>query len=80
MSETRVPCPDCGQDWLQRILLVHLERDAVFCPECEALWLPGEEIAVSTRRGYWTYMTEHGRTEPHAQGEFLVRGPLTNEG
>jgi len=79
MSDTRVRCPRCSQAWLLRIRLVPLEQDAVFCPECEALWLAGEDIALGTFRDYSTYVMERGRVEPQASGEYLVRGPFTNE-
>jgi hypothetical protein len=76
MTETRMPCPRCGQDWLYDVRLIHLEQDAVLCPECDALWLRIEEIGVDTFRDYGTYMMDHGRGEPEAPGELLVRGLL----
>lgn len=76
MKETRVECPRCTQDWLLDVRLIHLERDAVLCPECDALWLDADDIAANTFRDYGTYMVERGRPEPEAQGELLVRGPL----
>jgi len=76
MNENRIPCPRCGQDWLHDVRLVHLEQDAVFCPECNALWLTADEVAASTFREYGAFMVEHGRPQPHAKGELLIRGPL----
>jgi len=76
MNEARIQCPRCTQDWLQDVRLVHLEQDAVFCPECDALWLKADEVAAGTFRDYGTFMIEHGRPQPHAQGELLIRGPL----
>jgi hypothetical protein len=78
MSDARTKCPRCGQDWLQNVRLVHLAQDAVLCPECDALWLPGDQIALATFRDYGTYMEEHGRREPEREGELLIRGPLLN--
>lgn len=76
MSESLVQCPRCGQDWLLDVRLVHLEQDAVLCPECDALWLRADEVASNNFHDYGTYMIEHGRPEPEDQGELLVRGPL----
>lgn len=80
MSE-RVPCPRCGQDYLQHVALVALRRRAVRCPECDALWLtPGD---VSSDAGYgvaWfdfgTYLRSAGRSSPHDPGEVRVIGGL----
>ncbi|HVE81860.1 MAG TPA: hypothetical protein VND93_03395 [Myxococcales bacterium] len=57
---------------------MHLEQDAVLCPECDALWLPADRIAADTFRDYGTYMAQRGRAEPERDGELLVRGPLLN--
>lgn len=76
MSETRVQCPRCGQDWLLDVRLAHLAQDAVLCPECDALWLRSEEVGANTFRDYGTYMVEHGRAEPEVPGEVLIRGPM----
>jgi hypothetical protein len=55
---------------------VHLEQDAVLCPECDALWLPGDALAAGTFHDYGTYMMERGRREPEGDGELFLRGPL----
>lgn len=78
MSEARTKCPRCGQDWLQAVRLVYLEQDAVLCPECDALWLPADQIAANTFRDYGMYMREQGRREPESESELLIRGPLLN--
>jgi ribosomal protein S27AE len=76
LTDTRVPCPRCGQDWLYVVQLQHLAQDAVFCPECEALWLAGEDPQFTNFREYGKFMRAHGRIEPQAPGEYLVRGPF----
>jgi hypothetical protein len=58
------------------VRLVHLEQNAVLCPECDALWLLADKIAADTFRDYGTYMAEHGRLEPENESELLIRGPL----
>lgn len=75
MIESRIQCPRCGQGWLLDVRLIHLDQDAVLCPECDALWLGLEEAGASTFRDYGTYMVEHGRARPEAPGEILIRGP-----
>lgn len=76
MNDNRVPCPRCRQDWLLDVRLVYLKQDAVFCPECNAFWLQGDDINMETFQDYNTYMIEHGRTNPQDQKELLIRGPL----
>jgi hypothetical protein len=74
MNDQRVACPRCGQDWLREIRLVHLERDAIFCPECEGLWLSADDLAAQVFCDYGTYMMAHGRSDPDQRGEIDVRG------
>ena len=76
MNAARVQCPRCGQAWLLEVRLVHLERDAVLCPECDALWLGVDEIAPGSFRDYGTYMVEQGRDTPEDRGEIVIRGPV----
>ena len=58
------------------VRLVHLKRDAVLCPECDALWLGVDEIAPGSFCDYGTYMVDHGRERPEDRGELLIRGPV----
>ena len=75
MNEKRVACPRCGQDWLIRVRLIHLERDAILCPECDALWVDADP-RNDNFEDYGTFMQRHGRSEPEAKGEIDIRGPL----
>lgn len=79
MSE-RVACPRCGQDWLERVRLVHLEEEAVRCPECEALWREGVELRAETFVDYGSFLRSKGRPDPDAPGEVEVLGPTTKAG
>lgn len=83
MTDQRVACPRCGQDWLDRVRLVALEIDAIMCPECEALWLRVENIAPPVEGSYdhtWfdysTFMEGHGRKNPQSPNDLQVLGPL----
>ena len=68
-------CPRCGQDWLVHVRLVHLERDAILCPECDALW--GDiDPRHDNFEDYGTFMQRNGRVQPEAKGEIEMRGPL----
>lgn len=75
-TEPPVECPRCHQHWLEDILLVKLQLVAVHCPACDALWL-GRAPAITDHPApgefvdYTTFMKEHGRLDPHAQGEKL---------
>ncbi len=82
----RVRCPRCGQDYLQRVELVALNRNAISCPECDALWLKEAEIGPPTEASYgvtWfdfgTFMEDAGRPPPHTKGEVKVTGDLIPE-
>ena len=76
MSELQVPCPRCGQDWIQEVRLIALEQDAFLCLECDALWLDAGDIGPDSFRDYGTFMEESGRTEPHSASELVIKGPL----
>ena len=76
MSEKKVACPRCGQDWLRHVRLVYLALDAIFCPECNALWRTQQAVAKSTFVDYGTFMLEHGRTNPDSKGELEIGEPL----
>jgi len=78
MNVNKVECPRCGQDWLRHVRLVALSLDAIFCPECEALWQTPEDVGQTTFEDYETFMIAHGRSNPHTpteveKGEFLTR-------
>ena len=83
MSASKVQCPRCGQDWLKRVLLVALDREAILCLECDALWLnesdimrPVEGSYGVTWHDYCTAMRTEGRSEPHGSSELSVIGDL----
>jgi hypothetical protein len=73
MSEARVACPRCGQDWLSEVRLVNLGRLGVWCKECDALWV-GTEPLDDNFEDYGTYMKQYGRPEPEGPGEIEVLG------
>lgn len=75
MSE-KVPCPRCGQDWLVRIGLVRFDEAAIYCPECDALWLAAAAVGADTFVDYTTYMDSRGVMEPHSKTEIRFGEPL----
>lgn len=79
MTERRVACPRCGQDWLLRVRLVHLSREAILCPECDALWQRQEDVGPTTFEDYGSFMIRHGRQQPEQKGEIAVEGDLIRE-
>ena len=79
MIERRIACPRCQQDWLLRVRLVHLSRDAILCPECDALWTQDESIGPATFEDYGTFMNRHGR-QPENNEEIEVKGELLRDG
>ena len=72
MNEMRVPCARC-ETFLLDVRLVYLGQDASFCPECNAIWLETDEIALNTLRDYWTFMEGHGRSSGNPN-ELMIRG------
>ncbi len=64
-----VVCFRCGQDWLERVRLVRLNRVAVRCPECEALWLDEANLASDAWVDYGTFMREAGCADPDRKEE-----------
>jgi len=73
---SQVACPRCGQDWLRRARLIALKREAILCPECEALWLDAEAIGAETWVDYGTFMREAGRQAPDQKGEVELLEPI----
>ena len=80
MSDRRVACPRCGQDWLLRVRLVHLSRSAILCPECDALWQQPKDVGPSGFEDYGTFMIRHGRDNPEQKGEIEIDGEFMTEG
>ena len=77
MSTNNVACPRCGQDWLRHVRLVALSLDAIFCPECEALWQTPADVGRTTFEDYGTFMIAHGRSNPDSPTEIEMREPMT---
>jgi hypothetical protein len=77
ISSGRVACPCCGQDWLRHVRLVRLALDAIFCPECGALWSKAADVGPTTFVDYGTFMIEHVRSNPHYPSEIELGEPLT---
>jgi hypothetical protein len=75
-DESKVPCPRCGQDWLQEVRLVRLGLSVILCPECDALWTDAPP-AMDGFEDYGTFMQRHGVAEPEAPSEIEVLRPLT---
>jgi hypothetical protein len=76
LEDEKLVCPRCGQDWLHDARLVRSGRAAVFCPECEALWVdvvPGADNFLD----YGTFMHSQGVTEPDVPGEIELLGHST---
>lgn len=59
--------------------LVHLSRDAILCPECDALWQREEDVGSANFEDYGTFMLRHGRQEPEQKGEIAIEGDLIRE-
>ena len=74
MKENRIACPRCGQDWLLDVRLTHVDRTAIWCPECDALWLEGAPHSDDFV-DYGTFMLRQGRAEPETPDEIEIIGP-----
>ena len=79
MTKLKVPCPRCGQDWLDRVKIVHLGCDAILCGECDALWTQQENVSFTNFVDYNGFMVRNGRINPQMHGEIEVLGPLEVE-
>jgi hypothetical protein len=80
----RVACPRCGQDWLVRVQLVPLHKEAVMCPECEAVWLREDDVGPPTAEGFgvtWFDLVTLLKEAGHAQAADPVEvlGPMLRE-
>jgi hypothetical protein len=45
---SRVACVHCGQDWVRPYRKVDTGQVFHLCPECESVWLEGEDINSET--------------------------------
>lgn len=72
----KVPCPRCGQDWVERVRLTGLQRTVVMCPECDALWTNEQNISFSSFLNYHEFMLRNGRANPEDPAEIERVGPL----
>lgn len=79
MTGARVACPRCGQDWLVRVRLLHLGRDAILCPECDALWQAPSDVRAGSFEDYGSFMMRHGRSRPEDKGELEIREALLDD-
>lgn len=82
MSE-KVRCPRCEQDYLQKVILVQLNRQAILCPECDALWLSEDDVRRPVEGDYGirffdfgTYMTDARRPVSRSESELRILGML----
>lgn len=73
MDDLHFACPRCEQDWLLNVRLVYLNLSAVFCPECNALWIEQQPNADNFN-DYNTFMIERGRSEPGNRDEIKILG------
>lgn len=42
-GEDRQVCPTCGQDWQTWYKVKSDGRTFLLCPECDSIWLPGDD-------------------------------------
>jgi hypothetical protein len=57
-----------------------LSLDAIFCPECEALWQTPADVGRTTFEDYGTFMIEHGRSTPDRPSEIEIVEMFTSDG
>ncbi len=46
----RIVCKHCGQDWLLWYRAKGTDREFLLCPECDSVWLPGDDTAQEPRQ------------------------------
>ena len=44
----RMACPVCGKDWLRWYRAKGAGLTFLLCPECDSVWLPGQDPARDT--------------------------------
>lgn len=76
MGEQKVSCPLCSQDWVYKVHLDRLERDAFYCPECSALWLEAADVGTERWHDYNAFMRSHGSEDPGDMREMDILEPL----
>ncbi|MFE1307852.1 hypothetical protein [Streptomyces sp. NPDC058755] len=54
-----VTCPHCGQDWIYKYYRKDTGEFFYMCPECESLWLDGQDIEEETDLYLSEYMSRY---------------------
>jgi hypothetical protein len=49
--KTNLVCTLCGQDWLTPYRIREDGREFLLCPECDSVWLPGDDPQAYPRLG-----------------------------
>ena len=44
----KIACAHCGQDWVQKYQRKDTGRTFYLCPECESVWLEGQNLKEDT--------------------------------
>ncbi|MET9768629.1 hypothetical protein [Streptomyces sp. NPDC006415] len=47
MNKT-ILCSHCGQDWLKLFIVRNSQERFHMCPECESIWLEGQDVQDET--------------------------------
>lgn len=58
----KILCSHCGQDWLERFMTRIPEEPFYMCPECESIWLEGQDVHDDTEMYLGEFLESRGIT------------------
>ena len=73
MTDPRVTCAVCGQDWLYRYRNVLDGAEFLLCPECDSVWLPGDDPAAFTEHSLTDVFAGHQLPPGRVDWDYIER-------
>jgi transposase-like protein len=59
MGNSKIPCPVCGQDYLEPYRNILNGKEFLLCPECDSAWLPGDDTTRGSGNSLSTIFANH---------------------
>ncbi|MFJ5043323.1 hypothetical protein [Streptomyces sp. NPDC088719] len=57
---SKILCSHCGQDWLKPFITRNSKESFHMCPECESIWLEGQDIHDDTEMYLGEFLESRG--------------------
>ena len=71
MTDLRIRCAVCGQDYLRLYRSVLDGETFLLCPECDAIWFPGEDTSQWARHDLTDVFAGHQFRPGEVEWDFI---------